>query len=606
MKVMLILVSLVLVSCTSKLEDFRAYDEKPSAGSIQAPAEGTSCYVTVSIQENEKRVSQSSEEVLVEVEIDMRYQSNIQKNWNAIAKELGYRDIKKMIETHKNHENWDRYKKFFNKPVKFDKGKFLSKKIDPRSMDPLLISEISISLISRYFAEVIPIPPDGVSNDACIYNVQVNRTEDTLITTLTGKDLNTYGESKKTGVDGMQQSMLRALFRTLETKRKEICDDHGSVLYKECALLLAEAEIEKSECWLEISTDMENQTDVPDKKLVAEIATSLISQYLVEVMYFEKSKFEKMFGEDDSTTTEEKKEFEQKIEQILISNECLYKVYPKIKDDTILITLSGPDLNAYGSSKQPGADGLQEAMLMALFRSLKEQRNTICQDYGKILVDPCENPSADFEKQDFEKQDAKFRIRGFVHNHKESNYSLRNISYLFTMKDWGFGPSVLKNGGIGQTFLTYESKSSSGAGFKASVSSLDISKSFVIEGGPKNTLNKFRSIIMDLLPIKSTSGEWVIIPGMGVVFPPIIPKSLRQLERLIYKGQLDISSQYGDYSTEKAFGYSFFAILGMEIGEWEMLLASRWSQIEFSEIKAGAENFVLSGTNFMFGLGWGF
>ena len=117
MKAMLVLLSLVLVSCTSKLENLRGSDEKPSAGSIQVNAEETSCYVTVSIQENEKRVSQSSEEILVEVEIDMRYQSNIQKNWNAIAKELGYRDIKKMIETHKNHENWDRYKKFFNKPV---------------------------------------------------------------------------------------------------------------------------------------------------------------------------------------------------------------------------------------------------------------------------------------------------------------------------------------------------------------------------------------------------------------------------------------------------------------------------------------------------------
>ena len=82
MKVMILLMSLVLVSCTSKPKGFQAYDsmyEKTSAESIQAPAEGTSCYVIVSIQENEKRVSQSSEEVLVEVEIDMRYQSNIQK-----------------------------------------------------------------------------------------------------------------------------------------------------------------------------------------------------------------------------------------------------------------------------------------------------------------------------------------------------------------------------------------------------------------------------------------------------------------------------------------------------------------------------------------------
>jgi hypothetical protein len=273
----------------------------------------------------------------------------------------------------------------------------------------------------------------------------------------------------------------------------------------------------------------------------------------------------------------------------------LYKVYPKVKDDTIIITFSGPDLNAFGSSKQQGADGLQEAMLMALYRSLKDQRNKICQDYGEILSDQCKS-----EDTAFDKQDAKFRIRGFLHNHSESNYNLSNISYFITMKDWGYAPSILSNAGIGQTFLNYESKSSSGAEFKASVTSLDISKTYVIEGGPKNTLNKLRSIITDLLPIKSTSGEWVIIPGMGVVLSNIIPIPF------IYEGQLDINSQYGNDSTDKAFGYSFFGNLGMEIGEWEMLLGLRWSKFEFSNIKSGAENFVISGTNFMFGLGWGF
>ena len=561
------------------------------AGFFQVHAAETSCYVTVYIKEKQKEVSESREGILVEVEIDMRYQSNIQKNWNSIAKELGYSNVKKMIEVHKNHENWDSYKKIFNNPAKFDKGKFL-KKTDQGSLDPLLTSEIAISLISRYFAEVIAIPPAGISNDACIYDVQVNNVEDTMITTITGEDLNANGESKKTGVDGIKESILSALFRSLEDKRKEICDNRGSVLNKECALLLAEAEIEKNECWLEISADMENKTDFTDKKLVAEIATSLISQYLVEVKYFEKSKFEKIY---DSTTTEEKKQFDTKIEQILLSNECLYKVYPKVKDDTIIITFSGPDLNAYGSSKQQGADGLQEAMLMALYRSLKDQRNKICQDYGEILSDQCKS-----EDTAFDKQDTKFRIRGFLHNHSESNYNLSNISYFITMKDWGYAPSILSNAGIGQTFLNYESKSSSGAEFKASVTSLDISKTYVIEGGPKNILNKLRSIIMDLLPIKSTSGEWVIIPGMGVVFPNIIPIPF------IYGGELDISSQHGDFSTEEAFGYSFFGNLGMEIGEWEMLLGLRWSKVEFSDITSGAENFVISGTNFMFGLGWGF
>ena len=49
------------------------------AGIIDIHAEETSCYVTIYIKENPQKVSQSNEERLVEVEIDMRYQSNIQK-----------------------------------------------------------------------------------------------------------------------------------------------------------------------------------------------------------------------------------------------------------------------------------------------------------------------------------------------------------------------------------------------------------------------------------------------------------------------------------------------------------------------------------------------
>ena len=564
------------------------------AGIIDVHAEETSCYVTIYIKENPQEVSQSNEERLVEVEIDMRYQSNIQKNWDIIVKELGYSNLKKMIKIHKKSENWDRYKKIFNNPNKYEKAKFL-KKIDQGPLDPILTSEIAISLMTRYFREVVQIPPAGLSNDACIYDVQVNNTEESMVTTINGEDLNAYGESKKKGVDGIKESILSALFRSLEDKRKEICDNRGALLNKECAIVLAEDEIEKNECWLDVTKDLENKTDVTDGKLVAEIATSLISQYLVDVKYFEKPKFEKLFGEDGSATSEEKEEFDTKIEQLLTSNECLYKVYPKVKDDTIIITFSGPELNAYGNSKQQGADGLQEAMLIALYRSLKDKRNQICQDYGEILVDQC-----DVESPNYGKQDADFRIRGFVHNHTGSNYNLRNISYLFSMKDWGIWPSILSDAGIGQSFLNYESKSTSGAEFKASVASLDISKTYVIESGPKNTLNKLRSIITDLLPIKSTSGEWVIIPGMGLVLPNILPIPI------IYEGQLDISSQYGDFSTDKAFGYSLFGLLGMEIGEWEMLLGLRWSKYEFSDIKSGAENFVISGTNFMFGLGWGF
>ena len=54
----------------------------------------SSCYVAVSVEDNDKVSSSTDEDMLGEVKIDMKFQNGIQKNWNVIAKELGYRDIK--------------------------------------------------------------------------------------------------------------------------------------------------------------------------------------------------------------------------------------------------------------------------------------------------------------------------------------------------------------------------------------------------------------------------------------------------------------------------------------------------------------------------------
>ena len=66
------------------------------AGVIQLHAQqGSSCYLAVSVEDKDKSTSPKDEKILGEVEIDMKFQNGIQKNWNVIAKELGYLDIKK-------------------------------------------------------------------------------------------------------------------------------------------------------------------------------------------------------------------------------------------------------------------------------------------------------------------------------------------------------------------------------------------------------------------------------------------------------------------------------------------------------------------------------
>ena len=126
-----------------------------------------------------------------------------------------------MIKVHKEHENWNNYKKYFNNPNKYDKAIFLSReKMDAKYVtDPFFISEIAVSMISRYMMEVKPIPLSGISSDACIYNVLLKKTEDSLILTLNGENLNAIGESRKKIKMGLNNPSLEHF--TILLKQKE-------------------------------------------------------------------------------------------------------------------------------------------------------------------------------------------------------------------------------------------------------------------------------------------------------------------------------------------------------------------------------------------------
>ena len=99
--------------------------------------------------------------------------------------------------------------------------------------NPTLLSNISVSIISQFLREVEPIPPTGVSMDSCFYQISVSKEQDTSFVTFKGKNLNSYGDSKLSGTDGFQQSLLKSLFRALKNKRHSICDGYGELL-KEC------------------------------------------------------------------------------------------------------------------------------------------------------------------------------------------------------------------------------------------------------------------------------------------------------------------------------------------------------------------------------------
>ena len=63
--------------------------------------------------------------------------------------------------------------------------------------DELSVSSFSTSLISKFHKRVIEPPASGISSkEECVYEVRVDSREFTTLVTISGKDLNTSGDSK--------------------------------------------------------------------------------------------------------------------------------------------------------------------------------------------------------------------------------------------------------------------------------------------------------------------------------------------------------------------------------------------------------------------------
>ena len=99
--------------------------------------------------------------------------------------------------------------------------------------EPSLLSIISISLISKFVSEVEEVPPGGISTDSCQYQISVTKINDTTVVTFRGEGLNSSGDSKLSGLDGVQQSILKSIYRSLKNKRGLICQDYATLL-EEC------------------------------------------------------------------------------------------------------------------------------------------------------------------------------------------------------------------------------------------------------------------------------------------------------------------------------------------------------------------------------------
>ena len=141
-------------------------------------------------------------------------------------------------------------------------GQVASHSKDSKEFDPTLLSNISISLISEFLKEVEPRPPAGISMDACVYQIDAVKVKETTFVTFKGKNLNSFGDSKLSGPDGFQESLLKALYRALEDKRNLICDTYGEFIEK-CRSVVKKIPAEK----IETIREMKNKYDLFGKRI---------------------------------------------------------------------------------------------------------------------------------------------------------------------------------------------------------------------------------------------------------------------------------------------------------------------------------------------------
>ena len=108
-------------------------------------------------------------------------------------------------------------------------------------------------------------------------------------------------------------------------------------------------------CYVGIKTSKEFNT-----VLVSDISTSLISQYIGEVQSIPTSG---LSGKPS----------------------CIYEVSVTKDGEKTFVTLQGKNLNSYGDSKLGGTEGFEQSLLKSLYRSLRNKRKVICDDYGELI-----------------------------------------------------------------------------------------------------------------------------------------------------------------------------------------------------------------------------
>ena len=104
------------------------------------------------------------------------------------------------------------------------------------NFNPSIMESLSVSLISKYIEKVKAIPKFGIKEQDCSYDVSLMESMNGFQYTIVSKNINSMGTSKKPGLDGLTQSLLRALYRSKDgdTLKRRICNDYAELMAQDC------------------------------------------------------------------------------------------------------------------------------------------------------------------------------------------------------------------------------------------------------------------------------------------------------------------------------------------------------------------------------------
>lgn len=108
------------------------------------------------------------------------------------------------------------------------------------SYEKLVVTTIALTMIRQFIdPNVKPAPISGFSEKGCIYLVNVAETSDGVKVFLFGENISDYGNSGLRGEAGLEQAMLRTVFKGVKevAKQNAICDKYGKILEVECVKL---------------------------------------------------------------------------------------------------------------------------------------------------------------------------------------------------------------------------------------------------------------------------------------------------------------------------------------------------------------------------------